>query len=482
MTKQLLIIFILAVNTLFAQKPNAKITLVENGLTPDATVIFADSPLVRYAIIERMKLYNVPSVSIAIINNGKVEWAKAYGLADVTENRPADANTLYQAASLTKTVNAFCIMKLAQDGRLNLDTEIRSYLKTWQLPDNEFSTSKPITLRNLLSHTAGLGARGFKGYAKGEAMPTINQMLNGEAPANSDAVKPVLAPGTQVEYSGGGTLVTRKIVEDNIEKDYAALMQKTVLQPLAMYNSLFAQPLSANLTNYAAAYDATGNEFAGKYYIYPELAPDGLWATPTDYAKLIISIQQSLAGTLSVLTTASARQMVTPVIRASNAALGIFVEQRGADTFFTHTGANMGFRTGYYASYSGGKGVVVFVNSDNGQIINEIVNSVAIAYGWQGFYQPETRKLFALPNTVAVGYAGEYYSENPSVTVRIQLRNGHLALNTHAGDANFEQMYFTGANTFFLMSSPGQTAEFVNMDTLVLKDGDKVLLTLKRKK
>lgn len=463
-----------------------RIAQVENGLLENAEIVFADSAVRRFTIYDRMQYYGVPSVSLAVIHNGKVEWSKAYGWADIAEKRAANTNTIYQAASLSKSVNAFCIMRLAQDGKLSLDKDIRGYLKTWTFPDNEFSKDKSITLRNLLSHTAGLVPRGFMGYTPGQPIPTLDEILNGREPANNEAVRPVMAPGSRGEYSGGGTVVTRKILEDNIASNYDSLLKKTVLIPLAMKNSSFSQTPGAGYKNIAIAYDANRKEIPGKYNIYPEQAPDGLWTTPTDYAKFIVSLQQSLASKPSgLLNPSTVREMVTPVLESSDAALGVFIKKKGGEKYFYHTGANVGYRSCYYGSLSTGVGVVVFVNSDNGQMMDEIVNSVASVYAWKDFYNPEVRKLAAVPDAVSSQYIGEYYSESPSLKIRVARRAGVLALTVHADDNTFEKMYFTGLKTFFLLSSPKSIAEFVidgdgKTEALVVKEGGRTLFTAKK--
>ena len=165
---------------------------------------------------------------IAVIHNGKLEWADACGYANDFSKKKADVETLYQAASITKSINALGILKLVQGGRLSLDRDIRDDLKTWNFHDNELSKGRLITLRNLLSHTAGLSTGGFKGYTKGRSLPSLNQISDGKRPSNSEAVIPMLLPGTKRQYSGGGTLITKKILLDNISLDYAAFMKKTI--------------------------------------------------------------------------------------------------------------------------------------------------------------------------------------------------------------------------------------------------------------
>ncbi|MGZ3874691.1 MAG: serine hydrolase domain-containing protein [Mucilaginibacter sp.] len=489
MKKKLPVLLVLAsifICSLRAQTPknDPRITRVEQGLLPNAEIIFADSANKHFTIADRMRYYHIPSISIAVISNGKIAWAKAYGLADADGNRKADVHTLYQAASISKSINAFCITRLACQGRLNLNKDIRTYLKTWTFPDNELSKGKIITIKNLLSHTAGLGTGGFRGYAKGDSVPSINEILDGKRPANSEAVKPVLPPGTKVQYSGGGTLVSKKILTDNINSDYANLVKNTVLKPLGMRESTFEQPLPAGRSNFAIAYDKNKKALAGKYYIYPEQAPDGLWTNPTDYAKFILALQHSLKANGGFLSKMLANEMITPVLAGSDAALGTFIIEKGGEKYFTHTGANMGYRSIYYGSCSTGNGVVIMANSDNAQILDELVNSVAVAYSWKDFYKPEVRRLVTLPDTLAKQYAGQYHSEQPALTIRIIRKGNDLQLSTH-GDGNFETMYFMSDTTFFLMSSPTTTATILktrsgNDYNLVVKQGDKVLITAKK--
>lgn len=442
-------------------KADAKIAAVENGLTEKRDIVFADSTVPHYNILDRMAFYGVPSVSIAVINNGKIAWRKAYGLADVQEKIAADTNTVYQAASISKSINSFCIMRLAEQGRLSLDKDVRAYLKTWQLPENTFSAGHSITLAQLLSHTAGLSVHGFKGYTINEPLPGLKAMLNGTLPANNEAVVPVAVPGTVQDYSGGGTLVTRQILADVISSNYDSLLQATVLQPLGMHHSSFVQSGLIKHPVAATGYDENKHAIEGKHYLYPELAPDGLWTTPGDYARFVLAVQASLNSKPGALIkAATVQRMLTPVLAGKDAALGVFIQQRGKEKYFTHTGANVGFRSVYYGSFTTGDGIVIMVNSDNGQIMDEIANSAAMAYHWRDFYNPEVRKLVALPDSLATRYTGNYTSEAPAVNVRVIQRGGDLLLTVHAGNDHFEKMYFTAANRFFLLSSPATVASF----------------------
>ncbi len=471
----LLFIFSQAFALAQTTKHNPNISKVENGLP--SGVIFSDGTEIKYNIKDRMKFYKVPSVSIAVINNGKIEWAKSYGYADIQQKRVADVNTIYQAASISKSLNAMCVMKLYEQGKLSLNKNIRSYLKTWTFPDNEYSRGKLITIANLLGHTAGLGTEGFSGYSKNDTIPTLNAILAGKRPANNDAVKPILPPNTQAHYSGGGITPVRKILEDNINPDYAGLLQQTILQPLQMTHSSYSQTLNVTYENFAAAYDDSEKEVVGNFNIYPELAPDGLWSTSTDIAKLIISVQQSLQDKPGILKKATAEKMLTPVLNSTNMALGFFILQFGGEKYFAHTGHNLGYRGIYLGGMTNGKGVVILTNSENGEpLYNEILTSVAITYGWKGLYNPTMKTLVKVPDTLLDKYTGVYYGDTTTSTIKIEKINGHLQLE---GENGKDVMYPTSNDTFFLLSAPTTIYVFRSSDTaafdiLETKEGDNV--------
>ncbi len=438
--------FLIPVQFTYAQV--LKITSVENNLTEVRELIFEDSVIPRYNILDRMKFYRVPSVSIAVINNGKIAWTKTYGYADIETKRSANTNTLYQVASITKSVTGLGIMKLVQEGRLSLTKDIRTYLKTWTFPDNKLSAGKAITLKNLLSHTAGLNVHGFIGYSFTDSLPTINQILNGEKPANNEPILPVYRVNEHFEYSGGGYTIIRKILDDNISSDYDSLMSAMVLTPLKMTNSSFSQPLSLKYKNYAYGTDQEMHTLKGKYYNYPEQSAGGLWSTAADIAKFVLSIQADLKGSPNALLNKSlTEEMLTPIM--NNYALGFGIIEKGGEKYFWHEGESYGYHAIYYGSFSTGKGVVILTNAypSNGQpFVLEMLNSVATVYGWKEFYKPVKKKLAFVPDSVLSKYIGDYFSESPSMKITIT-KNGHqLELTAR----RTEKMYATRTDEFFL--------------------------------
>jgi CubicO group peptidase (beta-lactamase class C family) len=378
-------------------------------------------------------------------------------------------------------------MRLAQGEVISLDTDIRRYLKTWKLPENTFSIGHTITIRNLLSHKAGIGVHGFEGYKSGTPLPSIDDILNGRPPANNEAVKPEAIPNTVVSYSGGGIMIVQKALEDMFQQSYSSLIKEQVLGRLHMNHSGYEQPLSSALQRDAATgYNSHLNAIAGKYYVYPELAPAGLWSTPPDIAKLIIAIQQSLTSDRSFLDKIYAKSMVTPVSDSDNAALGTFVYKIGGDVYFAHDGHNHGFTCVYYGSLNSGKGVVIMLNSDNNGIIPEILHSIAETYYWKDFYQPELKQAISLPDSLQDRYAGNYYCAQLKRNIQIRKAGHNLEMRQELefkkGEGCFEKVYFSSQNTFFIQTSdliwsfPSNAAAILN-----IKDGNDLYTATKVK-
>jgi CubicO group peptidase (beta-lactamase class C family) len=380
----LILILFLSLNT-FAQSVNNKIKLFENNLN------YWDKSKKKSSLKERMAFYNANAVSIAVIKDYKVEWVKAYGFADVSENRPTTTQTLFQAASISKSFNSLGILKLVQEGKLDLDSDINNYLKTWKFPYDEVSKGKKITIGDLLSHKAGLSVGGFGGYEKGKELPTTIQILNGLKPANSIAVRSVFEPGLKFQYSGGGTTISQLILENTTEEKYEDYMLKNVLLPLGMTESSFNQPPSENKTNLlATGYKANGKEVKGKYHIYPEKAAAGLWTNPSDLAKYIIETQLSLLGKSNKILS---KEMSSKRLENN---FGIFLNDFKGTKYFGHSGGNEGFVCYYVGSLEDGNGIVVMTNGRNSKLIEEIVNSVASLNQWKNYPVESQKESIAL--------------------------------------------------------------------------------------
>ncbi|HEY0739816.1 MAG TPA: serine hydrolase domain-containing protein [Chryseosolibacter sp.] len=444
-----------------------RIERVENGIDAEGK---------KWTIEDRMEALKTPGVSIAVIQDFKLDWAKGYGYANIENKTRVTPSTLFQAASISKSLAGVGVLKLAQDKKVKLHEDINTYLKSWKFPYDENSGGKIITLYNLLSHTAGTSVHGFRGYRNGTSIPTIVQILNGEQSANNEAVRSHFPAGEKVQYSGGGTTIAQLIVMDVTAKSFSTYMDDEVLQPLGMTSSFYHQP-SASQANLATAYLADMTEVTGKYHIYPEQAAASLWTNPTDLSKYIIETQLALKGASSkVLTQENTRLRLTPY--KNDAGLGVFITSMGNAKYFQHGGANEGFRALYVGDFEKGNGVAIMVNSENNTIIRELLLTVANVYRWDG-YEDSGIKLSQAQLKSFEGYyqaafdAGKY--------IEIRTKDSKLMLRQHWDgeeilfDAQSELEFLNRDINFplkFSKNSNGQISEVLAFNRDVWKRDD----------
>ena len=411
----------LAQSSADASGVESRIKRVEQGLLP--AVLVKGDP--SWSIEERMKHYKVPGLSIAVINNHKIDWARSYGVTDIETRVPVATETLFQAGSISKPVAAMVALKKVEQGKIALDENINNKLTSWKLPDNEFTAKKKVTLANLLSHTGGLTVHGFPGYAVNERIPTLPQVLDGAEPANTAPVRVDMEPGTKFRYSGGGTTIAQLAIMDIEKKPFPQIADDTVLKPLDMTNSTYSQPLPDDWRKKAASgHRPDGNLVEGKIHIYPEMQAAGLWTTPTyDLAKFAIEVELSLAGRSNkVLSKEMATKMVTPFME--EVGLGFFVEKHGQALYFGHGGADEGFRAELLMNKDKGYGAVVMANSDNGQILREVLRSIAREYAWDEFL-PAPHEIVSVDSAKLDEYAGRF-QVNPDRVLTVTKEDGKL--------------------------------------------------------
>lgn len=417
----------------------ARITRVENGLRPPVPVKGQKT----WNILERMKFYDIPGVSVAVFYDNRIVWAKGYGVMDTGTNTPVTAETLFLAGSISKPVSVMGALRLVQEGKLALDENINSFLRTWKVPENTFTTRQPVTLRRIVSHTAGLTVNGFRGYAAGEDVPDIVQILNGQPPANSAAVVVDIEPGSRWRYSGGGLTVMQLAMMDVQKKPFPEVMLDLVLAPIGMTDSSYEQTLPPERLKLAASgHNGGGTVIQGRRYCYPEMAAAGLWTTPTDLARFAIEVGRSAHGESNrVLGKELARLMVNPQIMVQAPddfmALGFFLENRGSEVYFTHGGTDEGFVSSLYANRERGYGVVIMTNCDNraGALINEITRSVAWEYGWHEVL-PALQTVISLTENELAMFTGRYAIDSGS-TLLVSMQGGQL-VGKSTGASEFE--------------------------------------------
>jgi CubicO group peptidase (beta-lactamase class C family) len=400
-------------------KANAHSRFLEANLRPSVSVA-GSKP---YTLAERMRAFSVPGISVAVIHNGRIDWAKGWGVKDSAICAPVTTQTAFQAASISKTVTALLVLQMAESGKVKLDDDIARSLTSWHLPSDPAFPPGFVTLRQLLSHTAGTGVHGFPGYRLGEKVPTPVQILDGTPPSNSPPVRLEVKPGQEWRYSGGGYVMMQLALTDLTGRPFAELAERKVFAPLHMRRSSFAQPPSSEIARDVASGHVGGSPIEGKYHVYPELGAAGLWTTPSDLARLLLAVQDAANGRRTPLIgTAVAKEMLTPV--AGNWGLGFALDGSGADRRFGHDGANEGFQSMMTAFVAKGEGIVILTNGDSGRrLAGEIARAVAADYGWTGF-DGRTVEEAPVPAEQLARFAGLY--EVGPLSAQVTLRGGRL--------------------------------------------------------
>lgn len=442
------------------QSQNARLARIENGLlTPIAVKGEASHPR---KMAEEMARLKVPGVSVAFWDHGKIVWTRTYGYADVATKRRVTPTTLFQAGSISKPVAALATLKLVQEGKLNLDENVNDKLRAWKVPDNQFTRTEKVTLRRILSHSAGLTVHGFAGYAAGEPVPTVVQVLNGEKPANSAPVRVDVVPGTIWRYSGGGYVVMQLLLTEQTGDAFPALLHNMVLAPGGMTHSTYQQPLPAALMPSAALpYRGTGLEVKGGPHTYPEMAPAGLWTTPSDLDTLAIELEKEYEGTShKILSQAMLREMLTH--QKDDWGLGFELGKDEKAMRFGHDGANEGYRNDWENYMGLQQGVAIMTNSDNGgEIADEYLRAVAKEYGWPDFHQTE-RAVAKVDPAIYSRYVGTYALQEVG-KISVTEKNGKLYMQTNAfGPGPIELLPESDTEFFVLMGD--YTFSFENGD------------------
>lgn len=448
-----------------------RVKQVENDVLP--AVALKENLGRPTSIAQRMQELGIPGLSIAVIDEGKVSWTRAYGLSDTVEKTPVTTQTLFQAGSISKPVAALGALRLVAEGKLSLDEDVNSKLRTWRVPENEFTKDDKVTLRRLVSHTAGLTVHGFPGYAVGSQIPTVVQVLDGTAPANTGPVRVDVRPGSKYRYSGGGYTVMQLLIADVSGKSFESYMQTQVLDVLGMKSSTYAQHVPAALApRMASAHRSDGSRIPGKRHIYPEMAAAGLWTTPSDLAQYLLYVQAAVRGSTGPLLNASlAKELVTRQ-NGGGHGLGPTVSEDGEFARFGHGGVDEGFDASSLGYIAQGKGVVIMANANFAQsLFDEITASVARAYSWPGFPQQEQLTAQRISKSLLERVPGKYQL-SPQTVAELRARDGRLFFSTFDGGifevfAQSEAELFTpvmGPATFRLVEADGKVTALRRSD------------------
>ncbi|HXC96864.1 MAG TPA: serine hydrolase [Edaphobacter sp.] len=448
------------------------------GLTP--TVAVKDDPHSVHTLSERMEMWHVPGVSIAVIHHGAIEWAQGFGLVSMG-GAPVNAETLFQAGSISKPLAAMATLRLVQQGKLSLDADVNTELTSWKLPDAPVAAGKFVTLRELLTHTGGTTVHGFPGYAADTAVPTLLQVLNGEKPANTAAIRIEAQPGSKWNYSGGGYTIVQQLVVDVTKEPFPKVLRDTVLAPIGMKHSTYEQPLPVDGRARAATpYEGNGTAVAGGAHTYPEMAAAGLWTTPSDLCLYELEVERSLKGKANhVLSQAMTKEMLT----AGMGKWGLGLQIGGADSnpYFGHGGVNAGFESVMEAYENDGEGAVVMTNAQGGsRLADEVIRSIAKVYHWPDF-QPKVRTTVKVEEKILDTYAGTY-ELRPNFDLVVTVKDGQLITQATGQDsvpllAESETKFFPtlfDAQIVFIKDGQGKVT------SLVLRQGGQEIKGLRK--
>jgi CubicO group peptidase (beta-lactamase class C family) len=373
---------------------NAKPARIESGLAP---LTIGSATLYSFSLLDLMRLVQVPGMSVAVIDHFQIDWAKGYGVARVGSAMPVTPETLFQAGSISKPVAAVGALSLVESGKLALDEDVNHRLTSWKVPESPFTKDQKVTLRRILTHTAGTSGHGFPGYASDAPLPTLVQVLKGEKPANTPPLVVTAVPGSRWRYSGGGVCIEQLLMTDVTGQPFPEILRQRVLDPIGMSSSTFEQPLPPTRAAMAASGTyADGRAVPGRWHVYPEMAAGGLWTTPTDLGKFAIEIALSAQGRANhVLSQRMAGQMLSPQFprvgeptwgdkdHPDRMGLAFFLGDSARPARFGHIGDDEGFTAILIFFGDTGQGAVIMVNSQLGiAMANIVLASIAKEYHW----------------------------------------------------------------------------------------------------
>ena len=438
------------------------------------------------SLLERMSDLTIPGVSIAVIHEYQIEWERGYGVRERGTEEQVDAETRFQACSISKPVTAIATLRLVEQGRLDLDTDINTYLTSWRLPKNG-AWQPEVTLRQLLSHTAGISVPWFNGYHPEQDIPTLREVLDSQQPANTVAIRVTTIPGLRFRYSGGGYVIVQQLLMDVMKQPFPQLMRDLVFNPLNMQHSTYEQPRGLEQWEHAATgHRSSGKPIAGKWHIFPEMAAGGLWTTASDLARFALSLQKAKAGQPDqILSSRMVEKLLTPQSKSDDRGdigLGVFIEGRGNTARFGHGGDNFGYACHWVSLKYSGQGCVIMTNSDNGwALLNELVRAIAQVYDWPAVASRKTRPA---SDTLSVtdDYAGTYELQ-PGLSLTVTKRNNTLFLQV-PDQQPIELL--RGNDTTYLLAGMDDTLTFVRNEagkvvSLIFQQGTTEERAIKRK-
>ena len=405
------------------------------------------------SISDKMSAYDIPALSLAVINKGRIDWADIYKNVNFPEVENLDCSSLFQAASLSKPVTFLAAVRMHAAGEIDLDENIQNYLKDFELPQGKQTAENPVTFRNIFSHTSGITSGGYQGYAKDLALPSDLDILRGSAGVNSQAIEVITPPNETLAYSGGGYTLAELALQDIYNEEFSNILKKWILEPAGMEHSEFTQPLPDSKSNQVAkGHTQSGEVLDGGWRNYPEQAAAGLWSNSIDMAKFLIEIYNAYQGKSSIFSQSDIKTILNQ--ERDGQIYGFIVNRNKDDIALTHYGGNEGYRTGMTISLTSGNGLVYLINSDNGGALgNELLLSASQVYEWQHFKQTNVQRK-QVSDEVLKGFTGDYKWNNQiDLSIAFDENNNQISL------------YFPNGDEYKLIAIIGDELDFIHPNT-----------------
>ncbi|MEM0517107.1 serine hydrolase domain-containing protein [Aequorivita flava] len=434
----------------YSDKPLKSKIQLENQII--GKVKFFEEPENFSTIVNKMTEYKIPALSLAIINDGKIEWTDTYQNPSFSEQN-LNNSSIFQAASLSKPVTFFAALRMHTAGKIDLDENIENYLESYQLPQGKQTAENPVTFRNIFSHTSGITSGGYQGYASHHTFPTDVAVLKGEDGVNSPAIEVVSAPNEMLAYSGGGYTLAEVALQDIFNDNFSNIMNQWILQPIGMKNSQFTQPLHpSDSSKVAKGYTSNGVVLEGGWRNHPEQAAAGLWSNATDMANFLIEIHKGYQDQSSIFSKSEIQSILNQ--ERDGHIYGLIVDKSEKGFAITHYGGNAGYRTGMTIDLNTGKGLVYLINSDNGGALgNELLLSASQLYRWNHFKRTSAKRN-QLDSEVLKQLIGKY-KWNSQVELSI----------SYDDETNLFSLHFPNGDTYELISIKDEELCFINPNT-----------------
>ena len=409
-------------------------------------------------IVNKMVEYKIPALSLAVINDGKIEWADTYQNPSFSDQN-LNYSSIFQAASLSKPVTFFAALRMHTAGKIDLDENITNYLESYQLPNGKQSTENPVTFRNIFAHTSGITSGGYQGYAKDLAIPTDVAILKSSEGVNSPKIEVISTPNEMLAYSGGGYTLSEVALQDIFNEEFSAIMNKWILEPVNMEHSEFTQPLQpSDSSKVAKGYTSNGVVLDGGWRNHPEQAAAGLWSNANDLAKFLIEIYKGYQGQSTIFSRSEIQSILNQ--ERDGHIYGLIVDKTENGFAITHYGGNAGYRTGMTIDLNTGKGLVYLINSDNGGALgNELLLSASQLYNWNHFKRTSVKRN-QLDSELLKQLTGEYkWNNQVDLSLSFNEDTNQLSLHFPNGD-NYNLIPIKGKELNFINPSNGVSVEF----------------------